>query len=426
MAKPTIKKLKNGINLVLSEDKRTEAVSLIVFIGAGSRYENNRLAGMTHFLEHILFDGTKRRPTSLDISKEIDALGADVNAHPMEEYTSFHIKSAAEHLEKTVDIFSDMLLNSLIAPKEIEKEKKVIIEEIKMRTDIPSSHVFNIFYEAIFGGNPLGRYGGGTPETIENITRKDILDFYRRYYLGSNIFISVCGNFAGKSVEEIAELIETKFTFPAGQVKLEKSADFKPQKLRFLTKDSQQTNYVIGFLGCPYNSPDRLSLKLLSIILGGNMSSRMFSEIREKRGLAYDVRTFSSSFSDVGTIETVAGVADEKADAALSAIIDEYQKIKNGVSEEELNMAKSFLTGQLKINFEDSYELGDFNLLQYFYGGKILTLSKISEKIAKIEVDDVERLAKKYLKKEKMSVAVIAKKNIQSKVEKVVNNLWEK
>ena len=181
---PEIRKLKNGITLVLSEDNSTEAVSLIIYIGAGSRYEDESLVGITHFLEHILFDGTKKRPTSLDITKEIDTLGADVNAHPMEEYTNFHIKSAAEHLDKIVDIFSDMLLNSRLSEKDVQREKKVIIEEIKMRTDIPTSHVFDIFDQAIFSGNSLGRYAGGTVKTIQDISRSDLVNFYNEYYRG--------------------------------------------------------------------------------------------------------------------------------------------------------------------------------------------------------------------------------------------------
>lgn len=420
---PEIRKLKNGITLVLAPSNSTEAVSLIVQIGAGSRYEDDKVVGMTHFLEHILFDGTKKRPTSLDISKEIDAIGADVNAHPVEEYTNFHIKAAAEHLETVSDIFSDMLLNSRLTEKDIIKEKKVVIEEIKMRTDIPSSHVFNVFDQAIFADNSLGRYAGGTIETVGNITRNDILDFYQKFYLGDNVFISVCGNFGGKSANQVAELIESKFTFPSGTATLNKSTDFKQLKLKFLAKDCQQTNYVVGYYGCRYGSPDRLGLKLLSIILGGNMSSRMFTEIREKQGLAYDVRTFSSSLSDIGIIETIAGVADEKASDALKAIIKQYKKIKTGITKDELVKAKSFLLGQMKISFEDSNELGDFYLSQVFHTGKAETLSEISEKIAKINASDIEKIANKYFEKKYLSVAVIAKEKIKSKIEKIINNI---
>ena len=420
---PEIRKLKNGITLVLSEEKRTEAVSLIVYIGAGSRYEDDRVAGMTHFLEHILFDGTEKRPTALDVTKEIDAIGADVNAHPMEEYTNFHIKAAAEHLEIIADIFSDMLLNSRITEADIAKEKKVIAEEIKMRTDIAPSHVFNVFDEAIFAGNNLGRYAAGELEVIDNISRDDVINFYKKYYLGNNVFISVCGNFAGRTADEISDLIESKFNFPSGTVKLEKSLEFKQEKLRFLAKNSQQTNFIVGYYGCPFNSPDRIGLKLLSVILGGNMSSRLHTELREKRGLAYDVRTFSSSISDIGIIETVAGVADEKAGEALTAVIAEYEKIKAGVTEDELSMAKSYLLGQMKISFEDSENLGEFNLSQVFYTGSNLVLSDISEKIAKITTADIKNLANKYFDNKKLSVAVIAKKEVRPEIEKVINSL---
>lgn len=418
MSAPTIKKLKNGLTLVLAPKKATEVVSLIVYIGAGSRYEDERVAGMTHFLEHMLFDGTQKRPTSFDISKEIDAIGADVNAHPTEEYTNFHIKSAAEHFETIVDIISDMLLNSRLTETDIVKEKKVVIEEIKMRTDIPSSYIFDVFDQAIFAGNPLGRYTGGTPETVNGISRADVLNFYRKYYSGDNIYISVCGNFGDRSADQVVKLIESKFSFALGMPALNKSTDFSQKKLNFLDKDCQQTNFAVGYYGCRYKSADRFALKLLSIILGGNMSSRMFSEIREKRGLAYDVRTFSTSLSDTGTIMTVAGVADEKAAEALAAILEEYQKIKSGVTVAELDKAKTFLTGQLKITLEDTYELGDFYLSQVFQTGKAETLSEISKNIAKITTSDLKKLANKYFDNKYLSIAVIAKESVKKEIKK--------
>lgn len=420
---PEIRKLKNGTTLVLCEDKTTEAVSLIVYIGAGSRYENKKIVGMTHFLEHLLFDGTERRPTSLDISKEIDSLGAEVNAHPSEEYTNFHIKCAAEHLEKAADIFSYMLLHSRLTDEDIEKEKKVVLEEIKMRTDIPSSHIFNVFDQAIFAGNPLGRYTGGEPETIRNIARRDVQEFYQKYYLASNIYISVCGSFAGKTADQITELIESKFTFASGDASLTKNLDIKQKKLNFQVKNSQQTNIVMGYYGCAYNSPDRIGLKLLSVILGGNMSSRLFTEIREKKGLAYDVRTYSFSISDIGTFQTIAGVADEKAGEVLELILNQHRLIKSGVDEDELTNAKSYLLGQLKIGLEDSNELGELFLSQVFYTGKTETLSEIAKKIAKIKTEDLKLLANKYFENSKLSVAVIAKEEVKPEIEKAINNL---
>lgn len=421
--KPEIRKLKSGVTLVLAENKSTEAVSLVVHIGAGTRFEDEKVVGITHFLEHILFDGTKKRPTSLEISKELDAIGADVNAHPLEEFTSFHVKSASEHLEKVVDIFSDMLLNSRLTEEDIEKEKRVIIEEIKMRTDQHSNYVFNVFDQAIFAGNTLARYGGGEIDKIKKIKRDDVVEYYNKHYLADNVCIAVCGNFAGKTADQISELIEAKFAFPAGTVSVEKSLKFDQKKLKFVAKDCQQTNMVIGYYGCAADSPDRLGLNLLSIILGGNMSSRMFTEIREKKGLAYDVRTFAPSISDIGTLATITGVADEKAGETLEAIIAEFEKIKLGVSEDELEKAKSFLLGQMKIGFEDSFELADFYLTQYFNTKKIETLLEISEKIAKITTDEIKKIAEKYIQNDKLSVAVIAKENVRAEIEKVINNL---
>jgi len=204
---------------------------------------------------------------------------------------------------------------------------------------------------------------------------------------------------------------------------LTKDLDINQKRLNFQVKNSQQTNIVMGYYGCAYDSEDRIGLKLLSIILGGNMSSRLFTEIREKKGLAYDVRTYASSISDIGTFLTIAGVADDKAGEAFLSILNQHQLIKSGVSEGELQNAKSYVLGQLKIGLEDSNELGELFLSQVFYTGKTETLSEISEKIAKIKVEDLKLLANKYLDNKKLSVAVIAKEKVKPEIEKVINNL---
>lgn len=420
----SVKKLKNGLTLIFVPTAGTETVSLIVNVGAGSRYEKTDQIGMTHFVEHLMFDGTKRRPSSLQISKEIDALGADINAHPTEEYTNFHIKTAAEHLDKIVDIIADMLTESTFLDAEIEKEKGVVIEEIKMRSDISSSYIYQIFDQALFAGTPLAHYTGGEPKAIKKFNRRSVLDFYHRYYTSSNSFICLAGNFSTRNEEELTQLIEEKFKLPDKKQEVKKAAlNLKPKKLEFVAKDSHQTNLAIGFLGPSYSDDDRLATKLLSVILGGNMSSRMFTEIREKQGLAYDVRTFLSSGLDTGSIVTVAGVADEKVEGALRAIIDQYRQIKENLTIEELEKAKTYLSGQMKLSFEDSYELGDWHLTRYFYLRKIEPFSRTLEKIAKIELVDIQKAAKKYLNFEKMSLGVIAKENINAKIEKVINNL---
>jgi predicted Zn-dependent peptidase len=425
MHNPVIKKLKNGLTLLLVPVEGTETVSLIVNVGAGSRFEDNNIIGMTHFLEHIIFDGTKRRPNAIDISREIDAIGADVNAHPTEEYTNYHIKAASEHLDKIVDIISDMLTGSIFADCEIEKEKKVVIEEIKMRSDIPSSYIFQVFDQALFSGTPLARYTGGTVETITKMKRNDVVNFYDKFYFAENVYVCLAGNFSGRSERELEKLIERKFCFKNSSPEVVTVLDYKPKKLEFIAKDSQQTNLAVGFLGPDYSSPDRLATKLLTVILGGNMSSRMFTEIREKKGLAYDIRSFQSSGSDIGSIMTVAGVADEKALEALEAIIREYKRAKIDITEDELKKAKTFLVGQMKLNFEDSYELGDYYLTKFFYQKKIELVSETMEKIAKIKLPDVLAVADKYFDFDNMSIGVIAKEKVRQKIEKLLNN-WSR
>jgi len=291
-----------------------------------------------------------------------------------------------------------------------------------MRSDISSSYIFQVFDQALFFGTPLARYTGGTVETISKIKRQDVINFYNKHYFAENSFVCLAGNFSDRSERELEKLIESKFSFKNSSTEIATVFDYKPKKLEFIARNSQQTNLAVGFLGPSYLSSDRLVAKILAVILGGNMSSRMFTEIREKKGLAYDVRSFQSSVSDAGSILTVAGVADEKALEALEAIIREYKRAKIDVTEDELKKAKTFLVGQMKLNFEDSYELGDYYLTKFFYQKKIELVPETMEKIAKIKLADVLMVANKYFDFDNMSVGVIAKEKMRPKIEKLLNN----
>jgi len=413
-------KLANGANLLLVPRKDTEAITLLVQVGVGSRNESDEIAGISHFLEHLLFDGTKKRPTAETISRELDSLGAEYNAYPLEDITGYHIKAASEHFEKIADILSDMLINSNFEEKEIEKERRVIIEEIKMREDIPVSHVHNIFAEGIYAGTTLGRRIGGFIKTIESIDKEKLLDYKNKHYLAENFRICVCGNYSVLGENSVIKIIERKFSslkaknLPA----IPNLVGLEPKKINFLEKKSNQANLIVGFPGPKYNSEDRLAVALLSIILGGNMSSRMFQEIREKQGLAYDVRSYFENFADIGAIYTQAGVAIGKTAKALKSITRQYEKVKIDLSEEELQRAKSYLVGQAKIGLEDSYELAEFFIKQRRYIEKVLTPAELFAKISKVTRPEIIATANKYLDFGKMSIAAIGPESVREDIEK--------
>jgi len=413
-------KLKNGVKLLLVPRKDTEAATLLVYIGAGSRYENKNVVGISHFLEHLLFDGTKRRPTALDVSREIDAIGASFNGLTTEELTYFYIKAAVNQLEKIIDLLSDILLNSKCAESDIAKEKKVITEEIKMYEDTPGELVYDLFGEGIFAGNALGRRIIGRRETIAALDRKKIVDYKNQYYLGKNIYVCVSGNLRNPS--RIAKLIEKKFAFLGRKSKTEISSTFKQKKISFLAQETKQTNLIAGFYAPAFSSSERTAVRLLAIVLGGNMSSRMFQKIRVEKGLAYFIRTLYHPFLDTGFIATHAGIANEKTSEALTAILGEYQRVKKDLTAKETRDAKNYLIGQIKIDLEDSQEIGYFYLNQLFYTGKIKTPKEYFAEIEKIGREDIVSLAEKYLIAEKLTIAAIGPQSVKKDIEKIINS----
>jgi len=419
-------KFANGVNLLLVPRKDTEVVTLLVYIGIGSRHEDLEVSGISHFLEHLLFDGTKKRPSAYNVSREIDALGASFNGLTTEELTYFYIKAGANHLDKIVDILSDMLLNSRCADDDIAKEKKVIIEEIKMYEDTPSDLVYDIFGEGIFAGNPLGRRIAGRRETISALDREKIIDYQHKHYFGKNFYICVSGNFKEQEIGKIARMIEEKFACPIKDYAEKITSDFKQKRVEFLVSDTKQTNLIAGFYAPAFSSPERTAARLLAIILGGNMSSRMFQEIRVKKGLAYFIRTIYHPFRDTGFMATHAGIANDKASEALSSILNEYQRAEKDITAKELKDAKNYLIGQIKIDLEDSQEIGYFYLNQLFYSGKIKTPREYLREIEKINVSDLKFLAKRYLIAEKLTVAAIGPENVKKDIEKIINSKKER
>ncbi|MEI6498485.1 MAG: pitrilysin family protein [bacterium] len=413
--------LKNGLNTVIVPIPSSNVVSTFVLFGVGSRYEEDNLAGIAHVLEHMHFKGTTKRPQAKDISEYIESIGGEHNAYTSKEYTGYYAKVAAKHLEKSFDFLSDLVLNPLFDVNELAKEKHVIYQELDMLRDMPSAIVSNKFDEAVFDRNALGREIIGTRESIGAIGRDDLIDFRKKYYVASNAVVAVVGNIT--NIEETLSLLEKYFVFESGKRAVVDSSDMTRQRRSIITnKKTEQSQIIIGFRGASSMDDDKYALKILALILGGSMSSRMFEEIREKRNLAYSIHTASSSYLDTGIIETQAGVAHDKVAEAIEAIMAEYSKIKSlGVTDFELQKAKDIITGAMLIGFEDTGELAEYFTRQALLNSSILAPDESLVKSNAVTCSDVLRVANKYLRDETLTMSLVGPwKKSETKFDKLL------
>ena len=394
----TLTTLPNGLRLILVPDHSKGVVTTLAVFGVGSRYEDENEAGISHVLEHMFFKGTKNRPTSSLIAEFIEDIGGEHNAFTSKEYTGFYAKVASKHLAKSLDFVSDLLINPLFEEDDLSAEKPVILQELKMYEDLPMEVAGSKFELALLGDNSLGRDTIGTENSIAALTRADLIKYQKAHYTAANGVVVLAGNFGSFDDEEVKELVAKYFTFPAGQISNYPQITLNSQKaLNVADKKTEQSNLFIGFRGAGFNNDDKYALKLLSIILGGSMSSRMFIEIREKLGLAYAVRTSSSSYQDVGVIETFAGVPHERVSEAIEAILHEYRRVFADLSRTEVERAKEIIYGRMLINAEDTSEVANHFALQAILGSKILTLEEIAKIYEKITLADIIKTGQKYL-----------------------------
>ncbi len=398
---------KNGLRAILVPISSSNVVTTMALFGVGSRYEKNDVAGISHVLEHMHYKGTKKRPNSIQISEFIESIGGEHNAFTGKEYTGYYAKVASKHLEKSFDFLADLLTSPLLDQSELEKEKNVIFQELDMYNDIPMEIVSSKFENGIFSGDSLGRDIIGTRKSIAKITSEDLINFRKDFYSAANTVIVVAGHI--DNLDETVILLEKYFALKPG-VKPEKvvSSHDKQDKIVITMKKTEQSHLVIGFRGVSYSSPDRYALKLLAIILGGSMSSRMFEEIREKRNLAYSIKTSSSSYLDTGAIETQAGIPHDKTHEAVAAIMGEYAKIKAaGATIEELDRAKEILSGRMVIALEDVGDLADHFAMGELMVGELLTPDELLKKYMAVTVNDIKNIAQKYFLDDKITMSLV-------------------
>ncbi|MCX6808504.1 MAG: pitrilysin family protein [Candidatus Berkelbacteria bacterium] len=400
--------LSNGLRLILVPDSSKRVLTSMILFGVGSRSEAEKEAGISHVLEHMHYKGTKKRPSPLSISEFIENIGGEHNAFTSKEYTGYYVKVAGKFLENSLDFISDLVVNPLLPAKDLEQEKKVILQEVDMYEDLPSEVAANNFEEALFGKNALGRDVIGFKSTIKSVTKEDLVRYRQGFYTSGNAVLILAGNFADLTEDKVIKLIEKYFNLHKAETSEIPTIKLNNQKsFKIVNKPTEQSHLVIGFRGLPTNHPDRYKMRLLALILGGSMSSRMFTEIREKRGLAYAVRTSTGNYRETGSIETLAGVPHERVLETVEAIIAEYEKMKDGVTESELKRAKEIIYGRMLINMEDTNEVASHFGMAELLSGKIQTLDEVAAIYEKITVSDIEKTAKRYLVPEGMALSYV-------------------
>ncbi len=384
------KRLNNGMNIVF-EKTSTESVTIEVAVKVGSNYEDKTIGGISHFIEHLVFCGTKNRKNSKDLTNEIERLGGELNAATGNETTFFFIKIPKKHLKIALDVLSDILLNPLFREEDIEKERKIILDEINMINDEPRFYQWILFQQACFNsqiGNPVY----GTKKSVKGINRQEVLDFYKKYYVSNNMYLSIVGG-----CEEPFELVNSFFSgFEKGKIKelfFEELIRTYPNE-KIEEKEVTQSYFVLGYKTVPKRHKDSIVFKVIKSILGRGQSGKLFDEIRNKRGLAYDVGAYDEAGMGYGFFATYACTEQKNIEKIKQLILEELDKLLD-VSEKEVSEAKTFLEGNFLINMEDTHKRATF-LNSWNLFGKLGGASNYLKKINGVTKEDIKRVVGQY------------------------------
>mgnify|MGYP002621081337 CR=1 FL=1 len=417
-------KLPSGLRTVLLPRAEGETVTFLVLVGVGSRYETPKQSGLSHFLEHMFFKGTEKRPTAKEIAEAVDGVGGEMNAFTGEEYTGYYVKVAAKHVNRAADVVSDILLKPLFPQEEIDRERGVITEEIRMYTDTPMRHIWHLWHEALFGkAHPLGRRIDGSEETVAAFMRPDFVSYTGKHYQAGNAVVTVAGKFdPAKMSTRLATLFAD---LPDGAGTHPKKAPGKQPAKRFVHEHRghlDQTHLMIGAPGVAQGAADRYAAEVLATILGSGMSSRLFMAVRERNGLAYSVRTGSDNFTDTGSFTTQAGVRTDKAAQALQLIVAEYDRImEEPVGQHELNKAKQMLRGQMLLGLEETNALALYAGMQTLLRKKITKPNEVLKKIDAVTPAAVQKVAQRLLAPKKRAVALLGPQKSTKAFEKLLH-----
>ncbi|MBI5642432.1 MAG: insulinase family protein [Deltaproteobacteria bacterium] len=398
--------LKSGINVITEEMPDVESSSIGVWVNTGSRNEAREVNGVSHFIEHLLFKGTDKR-TALDISREIESVGGVLNAFTSREYTCFYAKVLNKDLPMAIDLLSDIFMNSKFDKKEIEKEKMVVLQEIKMVEDTPDDFIHDLFAERFWKDHPIGWSILGPAETIKSMGRAEIMEYFKDRYSPDNVFITAAG---GLKHSKVTRLL--KSTFGSIKGKSGKAVHDSPAPvpgLKLIKKDLEQVHLCLGVPAPPQPHPDRYKIFLLSTILGGGMSSRLFQEIREKRGLCYSVYSYLSLYKDAGSLIAYAGSSKDSFAEVVRLILSEFRKLPKSITKDELKNAKEQLKGGMLLGLETSDNRMTKLARDEIYFGEVVPVKDIVKGIDKVTLNEMRNLASELLSAEKITLVAMGK-----------------
>jgi len=401
-------KLPSGLRIIYVPMKGTQTVSVLVLVGVGSRYEASRIAGVSHFLEHMAFKGTVRRPDKVAIAQELDAVGAHFNAFTGKEYTGYWIKADRKHLALALDVLSDMYLHSTLPAAEIERERGVILGELDLYEDMPTYKVEQEFETLLYGDQPVGRDVGGTKESVRRVARKDLVSFKDDYYVASNTVVVLAGNIKPDDAR-------TKVHKYFSQLSRGRAPKAKPVReyqrsaaLRLHYRKTDQSHLVLGVRAFSMKDPRRWAMSLLSTVLGGNMSSRLFIKIREELGLGYYIRSSYTLEPDYGVFYVRAGVETKRLDIATQAILGEMKRlVQENLLDHELRRAIDYIRGSTLISLEESDNVAEYVAFQELLERKILTPEQKFRMLERVRSSDIRRLAQHIFRNERLNLALL-------------------
>jgi predicted Zn-dependent peptidase len=395
--------LSNGIPVVMEQLKNMRSVSLGIWVRVGSRDEEPHKNGISHFLEHMFFKGTVKR-TAKDIAVEIDSLGGEINAFTSKESTTFYVKILDEYIEKGIELLADIFLHSTFPEEDIEKEKGIVKEEIKLVEDTPDDYIHDLFNQTIWGNEGLGQPVLGRRETVKSFTREDLISHIRKYYGTKDVVISCAGNFEHGSI--LSVLNKSLGSLRRGSEPVKGPLPYFESKVDVFHKQLSEVHMCFGIEGLPQTSEDRYSLYILNTIFGAGVSSRIFQEIREKRGLAYSIYSFISSYYDTGIWGVYAGVSRKRVGEVAALILKEMSDLKSTLTEVELQRAKNHLKGNIILGLESTSSRMTNIARQEIYHGRYYSPKEIMKEVDSISLDDIQALAEKLIKQEGVSLTV--------------------
>jgi len=421
---PQITTLPNGLRVIVTPVPTAQAAAVTYFVGVGSRHEEPETNGVSHFIEHMLFKGTTKRPTAPEISEAIEGTGGSLNAFTTKEMTCYWNNLPFEHVETGIEVLADMVQHSVLDPTELERERPVVQQEIRRAHDSPGAFVSELLSRATFGDQPVGWPIAGTLETVDAMTRQHFVDHMAAFYTSANSVLSIAGNV---DPAQVMEVVEREFSaLPQGEPAPERSARHErpEQHIQLDDRAIEQTNLALSVLGMGRRDPDRYALDVMNTALGRGMSSRLFKEVRERRGLAYSVGSGSTRYRDIGSMTVSAGVTRENQEEALRVIVAELHDLaERPMPDEELNRTKDYAAGSFRLSLETPMSFAQRWGAQLLHDGELEPADVTVERLQAVTAEDVQRVAQRLFGEPRFSLAVVGPSASKDRLDAILHDI---